>query len=208
MKDFTKLRKTNTINRDRNRIRIINEVFPSDEILKKLGVYEHKDKIKTHIESEVCKITKTSHIGGLVHALLLSYMRSKLHKPMPLKLYLKLAEFNYSDWKTGNKTLKENDYNICNITKPCFNHIGLFESFGDKLKLSKKTQEKAMDVYGNFNRKNTSGKNPVNLIAASLRIASVLTGEPSTMREISETFGITDVTLRNNVNTISQVLKD
>ena len=48
----------------------------------------------------------------------------------------------------------------------------------------------------------TSGRGPVGLAAASLYVASLLTGEKRTQREIADVVGVTEVTIRNRYKEI------
>jgi transcription initiation factor TFIIB len=70
--------------------------------------------------------------------------------------------------------------------------------FCSMLKLTAKVQAKALEILKEATeREITSGRSPTGFAAASLYIASVLCGERRTQREIAETAGVTEVTIRN-----------
>jgi len=56
------------------------------------------------------------------------------------------------------------------------------------------------------NKELTSGRGPTGIAAASLYIATVLCGERRTQREIGETAGVTEVTIRNRYKELAEKL--
>ena len=70
--------------------------------------------------------------------------------------------------------------------------------FCSELKLSGDVQTKTLEILKKAAEKElTSGRGPTGIAAAALYIASVLCGERRTQREIAETAGVTEVTIRN-----------
>ena len=70
--------------------------------------------------------------------------------------------------------------------------------FCSMLGLSDKVQAKAIEVLKKAKRMDaTSGKGPTGVAAAAIYIACVLCGEKRTQREVADTCGITEVTIRN-----------
>jgi transcription initiation factor TFIIB len=63
--------------------------------------------------------------------------------------------------------------------------------------LNENTKRQAMDVMNNLNRKITSGKNPMGLVATVLYISCLNTGVNIRQVDIANAAGITEVTLRN-----------
>ena len=64
--------------------------------------------------------------------------------------------------------------------------------------ISEKTKQIADKILGVANElKLTSGRNPIGIVAASYYIASLLTGERKTQREIAEITRVTEATIRN-----------
>ncbi len=68
----------------------------------------------------------------------------------------------------------------------------------NQLMMKKKVEELAQTILKLANElKLTSGRAPVGIVAAASYVASVLTGERRTQREIAETAQVTEVTIRN-----------
>ncbi|MBT3582426.1 hypothetical protein HN924_02500 [Candidatus Woesearchaeota archaeon] len=76
--------------------------------------------------------------------------------------------------------------------------IDYIPKFANKLKFSAETQTKAIDILNIAqNSELTSGRGPTGLAAAALYVASLMTGEKRTQREIADVVGVTEVTIRN-----------
>ena len=79
--------------------------------------------------------------------------------------------------------------------------------FCSELKLSSDVQAKTLEILKEAaNKELTSGRGPTGIAAASLYIATVLCGERRTQREIGETAGVTEVTIRNRYKELSEKL--
>ena len=79
--------------------------------------------------------------------------------------------------------------------------------FCSELKLSSDVQAKTLEILKEAaNKELTSGRGPTGIAAASLYIASVLCGERRTQREIAETAGVTEVTIRNRYKELTRKL--
>ena len=79
--------------------------------------------------------------------------------------------------------------------------------FCSELKLSSDVQSKTLEILKEAaNKELTSGRGPTGIAAASLYIATVLCGERRTQREIGETAGVTEVTIRNRYKELSEKL--
>jgi len=79
--------------------------------------------------------------------------------------------------------------------------------FCSELKLSADVQAKTLEILKEAADKElTSGRGPTGIAAASLYIASVLCGERRTQREIAETAGVTEVTIRNRYKELAEKL--
>ena len=79
--------------------------------------------------------------------------------------------------------------------------------FCSELKLSADVQAKTLDILQEVTRQElTSGRGPTGIAAASLYIASVLCGERRTQREVAETAGVTEVTIRNRYKELAEKL--
>jgi len=79
--------------------------------------------------------------------------------------------------------------------------------FCSELKLSGDVQAKTLEILKEAAEQElTSGRGPTGIAAASLYIASVLCGERITQREIAETAGVTEVTIRNRYKELTRKL--
>jgi len=79
--------------------------------------------------------------------------------------------------------------------------------FANKLNFSSATQTKAIEILKKSQEKElTSGRGPIGLAAASLYVASLMTGEKRTQREIADVVGVTEVTIRNRYKEIIERL--
>ena len=75
--------------------------------------------------------------------------------------------------------------------------------FANKLSFNSTTQTKAVEILKKAqNIELTSGRGPIGLAAASLYVASLMTGEKRTQREIADVVGVTEVTIRNRYKEI------
>jgi transcription initiation factor TFIIB len=75
--------------------------------------------------------------------------------------------------------------------------------FANKLSFNSSTQTKAVEILKKAqNMELTSGRGPIGLAAASLYVASLMTGEKRTQREIADVVGVTEVTIRNRYKEI------
>jgi len=75
--------------------------------------------------------------------------------------------------------------------------------FANKLGFNSSTQTKAVEILKKAqNIELTSGRGPIGLAAASLYVASLMTGEKRTQREIADVVGVTEVTIRNRYKEI------
>jgi len=79
--------------------------------------------------------------------------------------------------------------------------------FANKLGFSAATQTKAMEILKRAQEEElTSGRGPTGLAAASLYVASLMTAEKRTQREIADVVGVTEVTIRNRYKEIIERL--
>ncbi len=80
--------------------------------------------------------------------------------------------------------------------------------FCNELDLSSKTRVRADKILKKAtNQELVSGRGPIGLAAASLYMASVLSGEKRTQKEIAETSGVTEVTIRNRYKELADKLR-
>ncbi len=104
--------------------------------------------------------------------------------------------------RTYRFVARELDINL-NPTTP----IEYVPRFGSELRLSGKTQAKAIEVLKLAMEKElTSGRGPTGVAAAAIYIASVLLGERRTQREVADVAGVTEVTIRNRYKELAEKL--
>jgi len=76
--------------------------------------------------------------------------------------------------------------------------VDYIPKFANKLGFSAETQTKAQEILKTAHDSElTSGRGPTGLAAAALYVASLMTGEKRTQREIADVVGVTEVTIRN-----------
>ncbi len=75
------------------------------------------------------------------------------------------------------------------------------------LGLSDRVHMRAIEILRKAKKKDViSGKGPTGCAAAAIYIASVLEGERKTQREVADTVGVTEVTIRNRYKEIVDAL--
>ena len=90
------------------------------------------------------------------------------------------------------------------LTNPRF----YISRFVTSLKLSGETQEKAVELLDKAIEKGLiSGRGPMGVAAAAVYIASVLTGERRTQKEVADVAGVTEVTIRNRYRELKKSLE-
>ena len=90
------------------------------------------------------------------------------------------------------------------LTNPQF----YINRFVTSLKLSGETQKKAQEILEQAMAKGLiSGRGPMGVAAAAVYIASVLTGERRTQKEVADVAGVTEVTIRNRYRELKKALQ-
>lgn len=94
-----------------------------------------------------------------------------------------------------------------NLKVPLTNPRFYINRFITSLKLSGDTQEKAVELLDQAIEKGLiSGRGPMGVAAAAVYIASVLTGERRTQKEVADVAGVTEVTIRNRYRELKKAL--
>ncbi len=89
------------------------------------------------------------------------------------------------------------------LTNPRF----YINRFVTALKLSGDTQAKALEILDQALKKGLiSGRGPMGVAAATVYIASVMTGERRTQKEVADVAGVTEVTIRNRYRELKKAL--
>ena len=79
--------------------------------------------------------------------------------------------------------------------------------FCSELKLSGETQTKTMEILKKADEMEiTSGRGPTGMAAAAIYIASIMTNERRTQREVADVAGVTEVTIRNRYKELADKL--
>ncbi len=79
--------------------------------------------------------------------------------------------------------------------------------FGSELGLSGEAQSKAIDLLKEATKKGlTSGRGPTGVAAAAIYIASVVSGERRTQRDVADVARVTEVTVRNRYKELCEKL--
>lgn len=93
------------------------------------------------------------------------------------------------------------------IQMPIDNPAKYVSKIASKAGLDQKTQNLAMDLLRRAReRKVIFGKDPRGMAAAALYIAAVMSGKNSTQKELAETAGVTEVTVRNRYKRLDKNL--
>lgn len=94
-----------------------------------------------------------------------------------------------------------------NLKIPLTNPRFYISRFITELKLSGETQEKAVELLDQAVAKGLiSGRGPMGVAAAAVYIASVMTGERRTQKEVADVAGVTEVTIRNRYRELKKSL--
>jgi len=90
---------------------------------------------------------------------------------------------------------------------PLTNPVFYITRFITALKLSGETQRKAVEILNDAIKKGLiSGRGPMGVAAATVYIASVITGERRTQKEVADVAGVTEVTIRNRYRELKKAL--
>ena len=93
------------------------------------------------------------------------------------------------------------------VDVPLTNPVYYVPRFASALGLSGKVQEKAKEILQEAISKGLiSGRGPTGVAAAAVYIASVMTGERRTQKEVAEVAGVTEVTIRNRYRELKREL--
>ncbi|MCD6590327.1 transcription initiation factor IIB [Candidatus Woesearchaeota archaeon] len=87
------------------------------------------------------------------------------------------------------------------------NPVDYIPRFASALRLSPKTQSKAVEIVEKAQEKElTSGRGPTGIAAAALYVAALLNKEKRTQREVADVAGVTEVTIRNRYKELIEKL--
>jgi transcription initiation factor TFIIB len=90
---------------------------------------------------------------------------------------------------------------------PTYDPIRCISKIASKVDIQVKTQQRAMDVLREAGKKRMiAGKDPMGMAAAALYIACVQENEKKTQKQIAESAGVTEVTVRNRYKDLKEAL--
>lgn len=146
------------------------------------------------------KLVRGRSIEGVVAASL--YAACRIYK-VPRTLD-EIAEISNVTKKEVGRTYRFLSREL-NIKLAPTSPIDYISRFSSELGLSGEIQSKAIEIIKKaMNKDLTSGKGPAGVAAAALYIASVLTGERKTQKEVASIAGVTEVTIRNRYKELSE----
>jgi transcription initiation factor TFIIB len=89
---------------------------------------------------------------------------------------------------------------------PVVDSVQCIAKISSKLKITEKTKRHAIKIIKEIQEQNESaGKDPMGLAASALYLSCVQTGVPITQRDIAESAGVTEVTIRNRYKGIKEM---
>jgi transcription initiation factor TFIIB len=91
---------------------------------------------------------------------------------------------------------------------PLTNPRSYISRYISELRLSGEAQEEAIEILDNaLQKKLFSGRGPMGVAAAAVYIASVMSGERKTQKEVADIAGVTEVTIRNRYRELRRALQ-
>ncbi len=137
-------------------------------------------------------------VAATIYAACRQYQLPRTLDEISQKTGIKRKEIG-RNYRHLNKSLKLN----LRPTKP----KEYLQRFCNELELSAGTKKRAKNILKKAtDRELISGRGPIGLAAASLYMASVLSGEKRTQKEIADTSGVTEVTIRNRYKELADKL--
>jgi len=90
---------------------------------------------------------------------------------------------------------------------PTYDPIRCVSKIASKVEVNERTQQRAINVLREAGKKRMiAGKDPMGMAAAALYIACVQEGEKKTQKQIAESAGVTEVTVRNRYKDLKETL--
>jgi transcription initiation factor TFIIB len=123
--------------------------------------------------------------------------------PRTLKDMTAVANINKKDLARSYRLLvREMD-----IKMPVPDPAKSVAKIASQVEAGEKTRRRALEILANARRMGVSaGKDPVGLAASALYVASTLSGEDKTQRDIARAAGVTEVTIRNRYKSLRNAL--
>jgi transcription initiation factor TFIIB len=123
--------------------------------------------------------------------------------PRTLKDVAKVANINRKDLARSYRLLiREMD-----IKMPVPDPAKSVAKIASKVEAGEKTRRRALEILAKARQLGVAaGKDPVGLAASALYVASMLSGEDKTQRDIAQAAGVTEVTIRNRYKNLRTAL--
>ncbi len=149
------------------------------------------------------KSIRRERVEPIVAALI--YITSRLSGfPRPLDTIVKVSGLKKKEINKAYKLIKE----TIDIKIPVLDPERFILMFGRELGLSGETIRKGIEILREVKKSGVNiGRDPAGIAAAALYIATKLTGEKRTQKNIADIAGVTEVTVRNRYREILERLK-
>ncbi len=186
---------------DRNLTLALGEM---DRMSSQLGLPKKVREITSKIYREAVKenLIRGRSIEGVVSAVLYAACR-KTQIPRTLE---EIAEVSHVDKKEIGRSYRFITREL-DIHLPPTDPANYVSRFGSELGVSGEVRTRAIELIKKAQEEGlTSGKGPSGTAAATLYLASIMEGERKTQREVAETAGVTEVTVRNRYKEIADKL--
>lgn len=187
--------------KDRNLAFALSEM---DRMASQLGLPKsvRETASKIYREAVYNDLIRGRSIEGVVSATLYAACREK---QMPRTLE-EIAEVSRVDKKEIGRSYRFVTRKL-DIHLPPVAPVNYVARFGSELDISGKTRSMAIDIIREAQEKGlTSGKGPTGTAAAGIYLASVMSGERRTQREVAEVAKVTEVTVRNRYKELAEQL--
>jgi len=148
------------------------------------------------------KTIRKEKVKPIVAALI--YISSRVAGvPRPLDKISKIAEVKKKDISKAYRIIKD----VLKISVPVLDPEKFVIMFGRELGLSGETIQKGLQIIREIkNRGTIIGRDPTGIAAAAIYIATKITGEKITQKQVAEMAGVTEVTVRNRYREIIKML--
>ncbi|KXA94798.1 transcription initiation factor IIB [candidate division MSBL1 archaeon SCGC-AAA259J03] len=186
---------------DRNLTLALGEM---DRMSSQLGLPKKAREITSKIYRKAVEenLIRGRSIEGVISAILYAACR-KIQIPRTLD---EIAEVSHVDKKEISRSYRFITREL-DIHLPPTDPANYVARFGSELEISGEVRIKAIDIIKKAQEKKlTSGKGPSGTAAASIYLASIACGERRTQREVAETAGVTEVTVRNRYKELAEDL--
>jgi transcription initiation factor TFIIB len=169
-----------------NLLQILSEKLSIPSSVKEFAAVIYRKALDKHL-------TRGRTIAGLATAAL--YVACRFTKlPKTLRDLVRVSALSRSEISRNYRLLIKS----LNMEMPTHNPVNYVSRIAEKTNISGEVQGIAVKILRKAKKKRiASGKDPVGLAIAALYIASQMKGNQISQKELAQTAGITEVTLRN-----------